>query len=43
MFNQSNSFSRCVLGVSVALGLSGCLGGESLNTESATYVPESRP
>ncbi|WP_339900629.1 glycosyl hydrolase [Paraglaciecola polaris] len=43
MFNQTNSLSRCVLGVSVALGLSGCLGGESLNTESATYVPESRP
>ena len=42
MSNQSNPFVRW-LGVSaLVVSLSGCLGGESLNTESAVYTPEAR-
>lgn len=34
---------RAAFGAAVVLSLSGCLGGESLNTETATYTPEERP
>jgi mannan endo-1,4-beta-mannosidase len=34
---------RALLSASIALGLSGCLGGEPLNTNEAVYTPEQKP
>lgn len=37
------SILRALLSAAVVISLSGCLGGESLNTETATYTPEEKP
>lgn len=43
MQHQMKTIAHFCLGASIAVGLSGCLGGESLNTEKAVYLPEERP
>lgn len=41
--SKKQSVLRAVLCAAIALGLSGCLEGESLNTDEAVYTPEQKP
>ena len=41
--NTERKLIRTLLSVAVLTGLTGCLGGESLNTETAVYIPDDKP
>ena len=43
MFNQANQLTRWFGVSAIIVSLSGCLGGESLNTETASYEPDAKP
>ncbi|GEA09957.1 glycosyl hydrolase [Alteromonas sp. KUL49] len=43
MFNQANQLTRWFGVSALVVSLTACLGGESLNTETAVYEPESKP
>jgi mannan endo-1,4-beta-mannosidase len=43
MSSTKRGVLRAALSAAIVLGLCGCLGGESLNTETAVYSPEQKP
>jgi mannan endo-1,4-beta-mannosidase len=41
--NKVISAARIAISVTAVIGLAGCLGGENLNTDTASYTPEPKP